>query len=111
MIQRYGSILILILFLLGSVAMATAEGKGNARKGKYLFRKGCRACHVEGGSAKEMSPISYTQAKWKAIFAPESSKKLACAAEWDKRSGKDLNDIFTYMYEHAFDSPSPAKCK
>lgn len=88
-----------------------ASAKGNGRKGKYLFRKNCRACHVEGGSAKELSPISKTQEKWKAAFSEDAYKGFACKDEWAKLSAKDLEDIFTYMYDHAFDSPSPAKCK
>ena len=93
------------------VSVNFASEKGNGRKGKYLFRKNCRTCHIENGSAKELSPISKTQADWQATFENGAFKKLNCAAEWEKRSEKDLNDIYAYMYDHAFDSPSPLKCK
>ena len=88
-----------------------AEKKGNARKGKYLFRKNCRSCHQDGGNAVELSPANKTQEEWDKVFAAGSFEKLECKVEWEKRSEKDLKDIYTYMYNHAFDSPSPAKCK
>ena len=91
--------------------LSMAADKGNGRKGKYLFRKNCRSCHVDGGSAVALSPVSKTQAQWIDVFKSENSAKLACADEFGKRSEKDLLDIFTYMHDHAFDSPSPAKCK
>jgi hypothetical protein len=91
--------------------IGAANDKGNGRKGKYLFRKSCRSCHKDGGSAVELSPVSKTQAQWMEVFKADKYKSLQCTAEWDKRSQKDLLDIFTYMHDHAFDSPSPAKCK
>ncbi|MEE4264250.1 MAG: cytochrome c [Desulfobacteraceae bacterium] len=109
MLQKMGSILIVVVFLFVSIGMVMAEDKGNARKGKYLFRKNCRACHVEGGTAKALSPIDKTQAQWDEVFS--SIDKLPCAKEWEKLSEEDRNDINAYLWGHAFDSPSPAKCK
>jgi mono/diheme cytochrome c family protein len=109
MLQKIGSVLIIVVFLLVSIGIVMAEGKGNARKGKYLFRKNCRSCHVEDGKAKSLSPIDKTQAKWDEVF--NSLDKLPCIAEWEKLSEKDRNDIYAYLWGHAFDSPSPAKCK
>ena len=113
MFRRIGSILLLLVFLVGSVGIgiAAAKAEGNARKGKYLFRKNCRACHQDGATAKDLSPADKTQAEWKAVFARDAYKALACKEEWEKAKAKDLDDIFSYMYNHAFDSPSPAKCK
>jgi hypothetical protein len=100
--------LALIFVLTGSLL---ATDKGNSRKGKYTFRKSCRDCHVEGGKAQEMSPSNKTQAQWDTVFAKDKYKEFPCKAEWDKLTSEDLGDIYAYMYEHAFDSPSPAKCK
>ena len=113
MLRRIGSMLLIFVFLAGSISIGIAAGKadGNARKGKYLFRKNCRECHKEGASAKDLSPADKTQAEWEAVFAKDAYQSLACKAEWEKRSEEDLTDIFSYMYNHAFDSPSPAKCK
>jgi cytochrome c553 len=115
MSQRLGSILLVVVFLLSSMSLVMASGgaKGNARKGKYLFRKHCRACHKEGATGdrvgKPLSPISKTQADWKKVF--DEKDKLACKDVWAAQSEQDLLDIFTYLHDHAYDSPSPAKCE
>ena len=109
MYKKIGSILIVVTFLLISIAIVVAADKGNARKGKYLFRKNCRTCHSEEGSAKPISPIDKTQAKWDEVF--NSVDKLPCLKEWANLSEKDRSDMYAYLWGHAFDSPSPAKCK
>lgn len=100
------SIIAALTLIMAVAAMAMAEG-GNARKGKYLYRKNCRTCH--GESASDLSPMSKTQAEWTRIFAkPEA---LPCNKDWKAAvSGQDLTDIFTYLHDFAKDSPTPAKC-
>ena len=102
-------VIVLVSMLFSSSAFAAK--KGNARKGKYLFRKNCRSCHIENGAASALSPISKTQAQWVAVFENDGFKKLECKGEWEKRKAKDLKDVFAYMHNHAYDSPSPQKCK
>ncbi len=80
---------------------------GNERKGKYLFRKYCRKCH-DGSSAKVISPNSKTMDEWQDTF--NNYQSLKCKDEWDKIRHKDLNDIFTFLHNHAYDSPQPATC-
>jgi mono/diheme cytochrome c family protein len=109
MFKKIGTVLILVIFLLAAIGVVMAADKGNKRKGKYLFRKNCRTCHVEGGDAKELSPMSKTQADWQKAF--DDYKQLQCVATWDELSEKDRLDMFSYLHGHAFDSPSPAKCK
>jgi len=109
MFKKIGAVLIMMIFLLVAVEIVMADDKGNARKGKYLFRKNCRTCHVEGGSAKELSPIGKTQAEWQTVF--DNYKQLQCVGTWDKLADKDRSDMFAHLHGHAFDSPSPAKCK
>jgi mono/diheme cytochrome c family protein len=102
------AMLTLALMVLAVVGLALAEGNGNARKGKYLYRKSCRGCHAAGGAASDLSPNSHTQAEWKKLFAGWESIK--CANEWKALSDEERNDIFTYLHDFAADSPSPAKC-
>ena len=109
MFKKIGSALIMLIFLLAAIGFVMAADSGNARKGKYLFRKNCRTCHIEGGSAKELSPISKTQAEWQNVF--ENYKQLQCVASWDNLSDKDRGDMYAHLHGHAFDSPSPEKCK
>ena len=104
-------VLLTLILTFCFVGVNFAADKGNGRKGKYLFRKNCRSCHAEQGSAVELSPLSKTQAQWKTVFAKDAYQSLACKDEWDKMSEQDRLDVFTYMHDHAFDSPSPAKCK
>lgn len=107
--KKIGSLIIICLLVLGSLGAALAQEKGNARKGKYLFRKNCRTCHVNSGSAKELGPISKTQAQWDEIF--KNSGQLKCKDEWAKLTEKDKADLYAQLWGHAFDSPSPEKCE
>jgi mono/diheme cytochrome c family protein len=102
-------LLALVCFLFVAVGSGLAEQKtGNEKKGKYLYRKNCRACHIDGGSAMALSPNSKTQEQWERVFA--KYERLKCADEWKKLTETDLNDILSYLYNHAFDSPTPATC-
>ena len=94
----------ILIFAFTSVAFAL--GDGNARKGKFLYRKHCRACH--GETASDLSPASLTQAEWTTMF--EDVTALPCHADWPEVSDEDLNDIFSYLHDFAKDSPSPATC-
>lgn len=107
--KRLGAIMIMLVFIFAAIGVVMAESKGNAHKGKYLFRKNCRTCHSENGSAKELSPITKTQTEWEAVF--EKIDQVKCAVEWRKLPELDLADIHAHLWGHAFDSPSPAKCK
>mgnify|MGYP003573607222 CR=1 FL=1 len=107
--RRIGFILIILFFVITSTGLTLAAGKANARKGKYLFRKNCRTCHIDGGSAKALSPIDKTQAKWEDVF--KNIDTLPCRENWIKLSEKDMQDMYAHLWGHAFDSPSPEKCQ
>jgi len=81
MVKKMSIAAIIMAFLFVSIGVSMAEEKGNARKGKYLFRKTCRTCHLEGGSAKELSPVSKTQAEWQKIF--DNIDALQCKDSWE----------------------------
>ncbi len=107
----------LTIFLLAIVFVGTgvlmAQVKGNQRRGKYLFRNKCRICHKEGAQGehvgKPLSPSSKTQAQWKKYFEKDKHKELE--GVWEKFSEEQLQDILAYLYNHAYDSPSPATCQ
>lgn len=94
-------------FLLILVCNAGLAVEGNTRKGKFLYRKNCRTCH--GASASDLSPLSKTQAEWKALA--EAHAAIPCAENWQKVTDEDRKDIFSYLYSFAKDSPTPAKCE
>lgn len=101
----------MVALFLGVSTMGFSAEEGNYRKGKYTFKKSCRSCHMDGGTAVSLSPDSKTQAQWERVFDSDKYQSLPCKAEWDKVSEEDRLDIFTYLHKFAFDSPSPAKCK
>ena len=103
-----------LVFILSTTGLVFAGSKGNARKGKYTYRKVYEACHKSGGaeSAKPaINPDEKTQAQWKRVFDKKDFEDFGCAEEWGNLSEEDLLNIFTYLHKHAADSPTPAKCK
>ena len=110
MFKRNIALLLALFMLVAGAGLSFAMGDGNYRKGKYLYRQSCRSCH-DGSGAKELSPLTKTQADWQKTFDAANRDKIKCKAEWAKRSDQDLNDIYTYLWKHAKDSPTPAQCK
>lgn len=98
-----------VILALSFVSVAMAGGKGNKRKGKHLYRTVYKACH--GEDALPVSPDSKTQAQWERVFEKKKFKVFGCEEKWEAMDEKDLQDILSYLHGHAFDSPSPAKCK
>jgi len=91
-----------------------AMEKGNQRKGKYTYRKVYKACNERGeveSATPSLSPVDKTQAEWDATFDNKQFVEFKCQEEWSKLSEEDLSDIYAYLWEHAKDSPTPAKCK
>ena len=114
MVKRIIIAMVSLVFVFTTVGIGIAGQKGNARKGKYTYRKIYKACKLRGeiNSPKPvLSPDTKTQAQWERTFAKKDFAQFGCQEEWSKLSEKELNDIFTYLYAHAADSPSPAKCK
>jgi hypothetical protein len=103
-----------LLVAVSFVAPALAMDQGNKRKGKYTYRKVYKACHDRGAvaSAKPvLNPDAKTQAEWTEIFDNKKFTEFGCEEEFKALSQDDLADIYTYLYEHAADSPTPLKCK
>lgn len=97
-----------LIFSFVNVAVAV-EIDGNKRKGKHLYRTTYKACH--GQDAVPVSPDSKTQAQWIRVFEKNKWDVFGCEETWNTLSEDDLQDILSYLHGHAFDSPSPAKCK
>jgi hypothetical protein len=103
-----------VIFLFSTVGITFAMEKGNKRKGKYTYRKVYKSCMERGevDSAKPpISPDAKTQAQWTSTFDKKDFADFGCKEEWDGLAEKDLSDIYTYLHDHAADSPTPAKCK
>ncbi len=90
------------------VAPLAAEG-GSDTKGKFFFKKTCKSCHASGGAAKEITPLSKTQAQWKAYFAAGKHKKGAEKLDAVLKP-EQAKDVQTFLVNHASDSPQPETC-
>jgi hypothetical protein len=103
-----------LIFLLSTVGAAMAIERGNKRKGKYTYRKVYKACMERGevdSPKPPVSPDTKTQAEWTQTFEKNAFDEFGCEQEWQALSEKDISDIYTYLHDHASDSPTPAKCK
>ena len=114
MLKKIGILLTAVIFTLVALDMGLALDKGNKRKGKYTYRKVYKSCFERGeveSKTPHISPADKTQAEWEAIFENAEFKPFGCQKEWDSLSEEQVGDIYAYLYEHASDSPTPAKCK
>lgn len=103
-----------LFFVFSVVGVSIALEKGNKRKGKYTYRKVYKACFERGAVESKVPPISpadKSQAEWEALFIKKDYSQFGCQEEWSKLNDTQVTDIYTYLYEHASDSPTPAKCK
>ncbi|MBI1752709.1 MAG: cytochrome c [Acidobacteria bacterium] len=91
-----------------AAAPLAAEG-GSDIKGKYIFKKTCKTCHAAGASAKEVTPLSKTQAQWKAYFA--AAKHNGGKEPLGKLlKPEQVKDVQAFLVNHASDSPQPETC-
>ena len=103
-----------LMFVIAAAGAAASMEQGNKRKGKYVYRKVYTSCFARGACASETPPLSpnhKTQAEWQQVFDSRDFAQFGCAEEWGQLSDTDLSDIFTYLYAHASDSPTPLSCK
>ena len=114
MIRKVIVMVLAFFFVFSAVGVSFALAKGNKRKGKYTYRKVYKACFERGAVDSKTPPISpadKSQAEWEAIFCSKDYSQFDCQEEWRNLNDTQVTDIYTYLYEHASDSPTPAKCK
>ena len=104
-----------VMFVFSMTAVAFAQGPdGNKRKGKYTYKGVYKAC-AKRGEVKSKTPLisagDKPMAQWKRIFDKKKFEIFKCSEEWSKLSKEEVNNIYTYLYSYAADSPTPAKCK
>ena len=102
------------VFTFISVGAVLAMDQGNKRKGKYIYRKVYKACYERGEVTEvkpPLNPDAKTQEQWTALFDNKNFTEFGCQQEWSNLSDSDIVDIYTYLYAHAADSPTPLKCK
>ena len=114
MIRKIIVAVMALFFVFSTIGLSFALDKGNKRKGKYTYRKVYKACFERGAVDTQTPPISpadKTQAEWEALFTSKDYTQFGCEEEWISLDDTQVSDIYTYLYEHASDSPTPAKCK
>ena len=114
MIKKILIMLTAFVFAFTTVGVSLALEKGNKRKGKYTYRKVYKACFDRGevdSKTPPISPADKTQEEWNALFKSKNYSVFGCQQEWEGLSKQAITDIYTYMHDHASDSPTPAKCK
>lgn len=87
-----------------------AEEKGSDTKGKFYFKKSCKTCHVKGGAAADLTPLSKTQAQWKKFFEAGKHGKGGETLAPKFGTPQQVLDIKTFLINHASDSPQPETC-
>jgi mono/diheme cytochrome c family protein len=91
------------------IAVPASFGAETGGTGRDLTRTRCKGCHAEGAAAGTMTPLSKTQRQWERFFDKEQHEKRA-PGQWKEISPKELEQIRTYLIEHAADSPHPETC-
>jgi len=113
MFKKVILVLLTLIISAGFTDYSLAAEAGNKRKGKYTYRKVYESCLKRGevSTAKpKLNPDAHTQAEWTKIFKENKYSEFGCGEEWSKLSDEQLRDIFSYLHDHASDSPTPAKC-
>jgi mono/diheme cytochrome c family protein len=87
-----------------------AQQAGSDAKGKYYYKKNCKTCHQDGGGAPALTPLSHTQAQWKKIFEAGKHGKEGVPFSPKFVTPAQLQDIRTFLVNHASDSPQPETC-
>jgi cytochrome c5 len=105
--KRTGKLLACILLVVFTATVAFAAA-GNAKKGKYLYKKNCKVCHGEGTEGKKLTPLSKTQSQWGRFFDKDQHKVKP--EVWKQFSEQDLNDMRQFLIDHAADSDQPETC-
>lgn len=101
--------LLKLLTLIAALSAPLAAQGGSDTKGKFFFKKTCKSCHAPAGAAKEITPLSKTQAQWKAYFAAGKHKKGAEKLDAVLKP-EQVKDVQTFLVNHASDSPQPETC-
>jgi hypothetical protein len=113
--EKLIGLVMVVMFVLSGTTSLFAQGPdGNKRKGKYTYRNVYKACAKRGAVESKtpfISPSDKTMGQWKRVFEKKKFDIFKCSEEFNNLSETDVLYIYTYLYNFAADSPTPAKCK
>lgn len=106
-------VLIAVVAVVVTASAGLAAGRPNPNRGKSLFKSTCKACHVQKGEAKNLAPLTKTQAQWTRAFKAgtvEGCVKKAAVKTGKALTPQDLADMEAFLVAHAADSDQPETC-
>ena len=106
--KNTAKILICLMIVVFTASSAFAVKGGNPKKGKYLYKKHCKACHSADSKGGELTPMSKTMSQWDRLF--KKNKHKGGSEAWDSMKPQELKSVNQFLFDHAADSPSPQTC-
>jgi hypothetical protein len=106
---RSSLILTVLVVVCVSFGLAVASDKGNPKRGKYLWKTSCKACHVQGAEGGVLSPSTKTIKFWTGFFDTKNANPVI-EEKCKKFPAKNMKDIRQFMIDHAKDSDQPETC-
>ena len=102
------TLIVLLLTAVLATSLAFASEGGNPKKGKFLFKKNCKTCHIASAACGEVTPLTKTQAQWDRFFETDKHSKNPEAVK--NVTPEEMKDIQQFLFDHAADSDQPQTC-
>ncbi len=102
----------LLVLSLFSISQAVDPKKGDANKGKQIYKEVCRSCH-DGTNAKKITPMNRTIAQWKRLFDNDMARlkeKHTGNEAFNKINKDDFEHLYKFIIEGALDAEQPQTC-
>ena len=91
--------------LLAGVSLSLLLTTGALADGKTVFVAKCGSCHRTGGEAAVFAPTKFAGLQWDRFFS--RNKHVRYKDISDQVSSYDLEEVKTYLMDHAADSDMP----
>jgi cytochrome c553 len=101
-------LLLLLMVVTLVTALASPVLAASSRKGKKIFQKECKTCHVQDAEGGKLSPLQKTQAQWRVYFKEDQHKVKP--GVWEKLDKKDREHLLKFFLDFALDSDQPETC-
>lgn len=113
MLKTINFLVALIALSVIALIGASLESAGpNPNKGKTLYKTTCKSCHIKGGEAKDLTPMSKTIDQWNRFFKKgvEACLKRVTDKTNKTLTPQDVEDMKFFLVSHAADSDHPETC-
>ena len=101
-------IISLLMIVAMVFAVASVSYAASARRGKRVFSKVCKECHVRGSDAGKLKPSKKTMAQWKRFIKRNNHK--GGAETLDSMSDKDKRNLQKFLLDYALDADTIETC-